>query len=122
MSTGRQLAQLGALDIRRPVQGLAISPDGRTLADPRVGLWDLETARLLELESEESNSSSVAFSTAVAFSPVEAIVAMAHPATIRLWDAVTGNSCGGSRLRLSTASIPWPSRPTVGSWHRPART
>ena len=37
--------------------GLAISPDGRTLADPRVGLWDLETGRLLELHSEEAAAS-----------------------------------------------------------------
>jgi WD40 repeat protein len=89
--TGRQLAALGVPDVRKPVQSLAISPDGQTLADPRVGLWDLETARLLELESEESISLSVAFRSLAAFSPVkaESIVAMAHFGTIRLWDAVT---------------------------------
>jgi WD40 repeat protein len=84
VATGRQLAQLGVVDVRKPVQCLAISPDGRTLADPRVGLWDLKTARLLKIESEDSSSSSVAFS------PVEPIVAMAQPSRIRLRDAATG--------------------------------
>jgi eukaryotic-like serine/threonine-protein kinase len=89
VGAGRRLSPIEAPGTGKPVQGLAISHDGRTLADPRLGLWDLETARLGELESETSISSSVAFSLAVAFSPVEAIVAMAHPGTIRLWDAVT---------------------------------
>ena len=83
VSTGRQLDQLGVPEVRKPVESLAISHDGGTLADPRVGLWDMETRRLLEHPSEEGLFS------AVAFSPVEAIVAMAHPGTIRLWDAVT---------------------------------
>ena len=57
MATGRQLAPLGAPEVNTPVYGgLAISPDGRTLADPRVGLWDLETGRLLELLSEEADT------------------------------------------------------------------
>jgi WD40 repeat protein len=50
-----------------------------------VGLWNLKTARLLKIESEESTSSSVAFS------PVEAIVAIAHGGNTRLRDAVTGD-------------------------------
>jgi eukaryotic-like serine/threonine-protein kinase len=83
VATGRQLAGLGVPKVRKPVQCLAISPDGRTLADSRVGLWDLETGRLLELQSEEG------FSSSVAFSPVEAIVATAHGGTTRLWDVVT---------------------------------
>jgi WD40 repeat protein/serine/threonine protein kinase len=90
VATRRQLAPLELHDLRKPLQSLAISLDGRTLADSRVGLWDLETARLRELESEERISSSVAFRSSAAFSPIEAIVAMAHPGTIRLWDAVTG--------------------------------
>jgi WD40 repeat protein/serine/threonine protein kinase len=84
VATGRRLDQLGIPEVNEPVSSLAISPDGRTLADPRVGLWDLKTARLLRIESEESTSSPVAFS------PVEPIVAMAHPGTIRLRDAATG--------------------------------
>jgi WD40 repeat protein len=48
-----------------------------------VGLWELETGRLLELQSKEGTSSSVTFS------PVEAIVATAHGGTTRLWDVVT---------------------------------
>jgi WD40 repeat protein len=90
VATGRQLDPLGIPDVKGPVSAFAISHDGRTLADPRVGLWDLETARHRELESDESLSSSVADSSSVAFSPVEAIVAMARPGTIRMWDAVTG--------------------------------
>ena len=77
-------------DVSSPVQSLAISPDGRTLADPRAGLRDLGTGRLLELESEERISSSVVFSSTAAFSPVQAIVAMVRPGTIRLWDSTTG--------------------------------
>jgi WD40 repeat protein len=83
VATGRQLAELGVPEVRKPVQCLAISPDGRTLADSRMGLWELETGRLLELQSEEGTSSSVTFS------PVEAIVATAHGGTTRLWDVVT---------------------------------
>jgi WD40 repeat protein/serine/threonine protein kinase len=84
VATGRQLDLLGVPQVRKPVESLAISRDGRTLGDPRAGLWDLGTRRLLELPSEEGLFS------AVAFSPVEAIVAIAHPGTIRLRDAVTG--------------------------------
>jgi WD40 repeat protein/serine/threonine protein kinase len=82
VTTGRQLAQLGAPQVKNLVQSLAVSRDGRTLADPRVGLWDLETGRLLELPSEEGALSA-------AFSPVEPILATAHGGTARLWDAVT---------------------------------
>jgi WD40 repeat protein/serine/threonine protein kinase len=90
VATGRQLAPLSLPDVRSPVQSLAISRDGRILADTRVGLWDLKTGRLLELESEERISSSVVLSAA-AFSPVQAIVAMVRPGTIRLWDSTTGS-------------------------------
>jgi WD40 repeat protein len=84
VATGGLLAPFEIPELNEAVGGFAISRDGRTLADPRVGLWDLKTARLLRIESEESGSSSVAFS------PVEPIVAMAHPGTIRLRDAATG--------------------------------
>jgi WD40 repeat protein/serine/threonine protein kinase len=84
VTTGRQLGQLGVPEARRPVYGLAISPDGRTLADTRVGLWDLETRRPLELRYDEH------LPTAVAFSPVEAIVATGyHNGAISLWDVAT---------------------------------
>jgi WD40 repeat protein len=94
VATGRRLDELGVPEVNRPVSSLAISHDGRTLADPRVGLWDMKTARLLKIESEESTSSSVAFS------PVEAIVAMVHPGTIRFWDAVTGKPLRSLRIPL----------------------
>ena len=84
VASGRPLGELKTHGITKPVGSLAISHDGRTLADPRVGLWDLETGRLLELKSEEYESS------AVAFSPVEAIVAMGQLDTIRLRDVATG--------------------------------
>jgi WD40 repeat protein len=84
VAKGRPLAPLGVPGLTKPFHSLAISPDGRTLADPRVGLLDLKTGRLLELASEKTDTCSVAFS------PVEAIVAIAHVGNIRLRDAVTG--------------------------------
>jgi WD40 repeat protein len=86
VATGRPLAPLGIPEVNHPVNGLAISGDGRTLADPRIGLCDLETGRLLKLESFETQS----WTATVAFTPRAAIVAMSHRDTIRLWDAVTG--------------------------------
>jgi eukaryotic-like serine/threonine-protein kinase len=86
VATGRPLAPLGNPEVNDPVTGLTVSPDGRTLAAPQMGLWDLETGRLLELESFETPSLTVP----VACSPVAAIVAMVQPNTIRLWDAATG--------------------------------
>jgi WD40 repeat protein len=84
VATGRPLAALENSEVGNPVSGLAISRDGRTLADSRVGFWDLETARLIKLESDEASASS-----SVVFSPVEPIVATAHGGAIRFWDAVT---------------------------------
>src|SRR5262249_15435790 len=48
VATGRQLAPLGEPAVTMPVRCLAIAPGGRTLADTRVGLWDLETGRCFE--------------------------------------------------------------------------
>jgi WD40 repeat protein len=84
VATGGPLAQLVIPEVNRPVGGFAISPDGRTLAIPGMGLWDPETGRLLQLESFETPS------WTVAFSPEAAIVAMGQPGTIRLWDAANG--------------------------------
>jgi WD40 repeat protein len=85
VTTGRLLAQLGNPEVNKPVYGLAISQDGRTLADPRVGLWDLETGRVFGLESIETPS----LSGPAAFSPVAATVAIGQLTTSGLWDAVT---------------------------------
>jgi WD40 repeat protein len=84
VASGRPLGELKTHGITRPVGSLAISHDGRTLADPRVGLWDLARGRPIELFSQEADTA------VAAFSPVEAIVAMGHPDTILLWDAATG--------------------------------
>jgi WD40 repeat protein len=82
VATGRPLAPLGIPEVNKPVYHLAISPDGRTLADPRVGVWELETGRPLERPSQEADTS------AVAFSPVDAILATGHDSgAISLWDA-----------------------------------
>jgi eukaryotic-like serine/threonine-protein kinase len=82
VATGRPLAPLGIPEVNTPVYHLTISPDGRTLADPRVGVWELETGRPLELPSQEADTS------AVAFSPVDAILATGHDSgAISLWDA-----------------------------------
>jgi WD40 repeat protein len=85
VATGRQLARLGAPEVKKSVLCLAISRDGRTLADGSFGLWDRETRRPLELRSDETASS------AVAFSPAQDIMATAHSmsGTIWLWDAAT---------------------------------
>jgi len=74
VKTGGPLAPLGVPDLRTPVQSLAISPDGRTLAGLQKGLFDLENTRFLELESLKS---SLYWVTApVAYSPDATIVAM----------------------------------------------
>jgi WD40 repeat protein len=97
VATGRQLAPLGVPEDNRPVSNFAISPDGRTLAGSRAGLWDLKTAQLLKIVSEENTTLSVAFS------PVEAIVAMVHPGSIRLCDAVTGKLLRSLKIPLQHA-------------------
>jgi WD40 repeat protein len=81
VATGGPLAKPGIPGVNRPVGSFAISPDGRTLADPRMRLWDLETGRLREHSSEKTDTWSVAISS------VEAIVAIPRGDTIRLWDA-----------------------------------
>jgi WD40 repeat protein len=90
VETGRKLGRIGVPGLKKPAPSLAVSLDGRTLADSRVGLWDLKTGELITLKSGEATAES-----AVAFSPVESVLAMtdasgdaAHP-TIRLWDVVT---------------------------------
>jgi WD40 repeat protein len=79
VATGGPLAPLGVPEVMQPVGRLAISADGRTLADSRVGLWDLETGRPLELHSKEAADG------LVAFSPIEPILATED----WLWDAAT---------------------------------
>jgi WD40 repeat protein len=110
VASGRPLGELKADGITKPVRSHAISRDGRTLADPRLGLWDLETARILEIQ-EEISGSELLISSAVAFSPVEAIVAMARTGNTRLQDAVTGKvlrSLGTSPLHSVNGMAFWP--------------
>jgi WD40 repeat protein len=82
-ATGRPLGEIGTQDVTKPVESLAVSHDGRILADPRVGLWDLGRARLMHSESGNTEGA------IPAFSPVEAILAMARGGDTRLLDAET---------------------------------
>ena len=87
VATGRPLAPLEAPEVRMPVRILAISADGRTLADGRGGFWDLETGRLLELVPQASDGTTV-----VAFSPMGGSLATAHASAVSvvwLWDEAT---------------------------------
>jgi WD40 repeat protein len=94
VATGRPLAPLGDPAVTMPVRSLAIAPDGQTLADTRVGLWDLETGRHFGLHSEESAA------WRAALSPVAAILATAYEdCTICLWDTATRH-----RLRILKSS------------------
>jgi WD40 repeat protein len=86
VATGGPLAPLRIPEVSRPVEGLAISPDGRTLVDPRMGLLGLETDQLLQLESLGKPS----WPAPVAFSPEAAIVAIGQLDHIGMWDAATG--------------------------------
>jgi WD40 repeat protein/serine/threonine protein kinase len=83
VATGGPLPPLPIPEDKRAVRGLAVTGDGRTLCDPRTGLWDVETGRFLELESFETSP----WPMPVAFSPNGTIVAIGGP---RLWYTTTG--------------------------------
>jgi WD40 repeat protein len=102
VATGRQLAQLADPKVREPVQCLAISHDGSSLADPRVGLWDLESGRPRALRSERALSIPT-----VAFSPVEPILATGHEGggTLWLWDATSRERLRPLNARHNTYSL-----------------
>ena len=53
VATGRKLGRIGVPGLKKPAQSLAVSLDGLTLADSRVGLWDLKTGELITLASGE---------------------------------------------------------------------
>ena len=77
-----------------PVQAVALSPDGKTLAsasdDTTVKLWDVGTGAALQTFKGHSDSI-----RAVAFSPNGELLASAsHDRTIKLWDAGTGAVVG----------------------------
>jgi WD40 repeat protein/serine/threonine protein kinase len=84
VATGRQLAEFAIPQAVGDIYGLAISRDGRTLAVAGVGLWDLETHRLVELPPQS------AALNCLSFSPKGEILAASYrDNTIRLWNAVT---------------------------------
>src|SRR5262249_8632606 len=84
VATGRKLDRIGVPGLKKPAPSLAVSLDGLTLADSRVGRWDLKTGELITLKSGEATAES-----AVAFSPVGSVLAMTDHPIIRLWDIVT---------------------------------
>ena len=92
MDTGREHPPLEAPAEAPPgIFGIAISPDGRTLAAAchetnEAILWDLETRRIRHRIPHHGVAS-------VAFSPKEAILAtgtLGIAGTLKLWDADTG--------------------------------
>jgi WD40 repeat protein len=84
VATGRKLGRIGVPGLKWPARSLAVSFDGRTLADSRVGLWDLKTGELITLASGDAEAG-----YAVAFSPVGSVLAKTDHPIIRLWDVVT---------------------------------
>jgi Flp pilus assembly protein TadD len=82
----------------RYINGLAFSPDGRTLAVGCVGgvfLWDVATPRLRHLLREASTAGDLAFSpdgTRLAVANVSGWAGAG--AGVRLWDAVAGKPVG----------------------------
>jgi WD40 repeat protein len=90
VATGRQLGQFAIPQAVGDIYGLDISRDGRTLAVAGVGLWDLETHRLVELPPQSAPLN------CLSFSPAGKILAASYrDNTICLWDAV-------NRKRLRT--------------------
>ncbi|MFF4036121.1 helix-turn-helix domain-containing protein [Streptomyces sviceus] len=81
-----------------PVDALALSPDGHTVADQtrdgKVRIWDLPGGRLRHTFTGPDESGEVA-----AFSPDGRTLAVATDGVIRRWDPVTGR-------RLGTLTIP----------------
>jgi WD40 repeat protein/serine/threonine protein kinase len=84
VATGRQLAQFAIPQAVGEIYGLAISPDCRTLAVCGVGLWDLETHRLVELPPQSAALNRLSFSP-----NGEILAASYRDESICLWDAVT---------------------------------
>ncbi|MET7730445.1 helix-turn-helix domain-containing protein [Streptomyces sp. NPDC005402] len=76
-----------------PVDSLALSPDGHTVADQtrdgKVRVWDLPGGRLRHTFTGPADSGEVA-----AFSPDGRTLAVATGGVIRRWDPVTGRQLG----------------------------
>lgn len=76
-----------------PVDSLAVSPDGHTVADQtrdgKIRIWDLPRGRLRHTFTNSDDSGEVS-----AFSPDGRTLAIATGGVIRRWDPVTGRQLG----------------------------
>jgi WD40 repeat protein len=92
LNNGKKLSTMLVLPNRKSVSGLALAPDGRTMAiyslyEQEIHLWDWETGKLLRILKGHSRPP-----VSVQFSPDGQLLASSSPdRTIKLWQVETGN-------------------------------